>query len=154
MDSSLIHFFYDPNTCSHCIKVLKRTPSICDTPLSRLTRELRSFTEIARKSHLLCVNRSLILCKRCTVYSMSKAWVSNWLVDKLYAQLGPGSRDLVLIWIISVHLLYMSKTDITTLTFLHSFKCYFDQNFVCPGLENLCFLVQEERLYTMLFKST
>ena len=98
MDSSLIHFLYGPNTCSHCIKVLKRTYPICHTPFSRLARELCSFTEIARKSQLLYVNRSLIrygLRQRCTVYSLSRTWVSSWLVDKLYAQLGPGSRSLV-----------------------------------------------------------
>ena len=123
-DSSLIHFLYGANTCSHCIKVLKRTYPICHTPLSRLALELRSFTEIARKSQLLCVNRSIIrygLRKRCTVYSMSKAWVSSCLVDKLYAQLGPDPE-----------VLYMSKTDITTLTFLPS-------KFCLPWLRNFMF---------------
>lgn len=123
-DSSLIHFLYGANTCSHCIKVLKRTYPIRHTPLSRLALELRSFTEIARKSQLLCVNRSVIrygLRKRCTVYSMTKAWVSSWLVDKLYAQLGPDPE-----------VLYMSKTEITSLTFLPS-------KFCLPWLRNFMF---------------
>ena len=33
----LIHFRYDPNTCSHYTKVWHRTSPICGGPLSRLT---------------------------------------------------------------------------------------------------------------------
>ena len=33
----LIHFRYDPNTCSHYTKVWHRTSPICGVPLSRLT---------------------------------------------------------------------------------------------------------------------
>jgi len=33
----LIHFRYDPNTCSHYTKVWHRTYPICGAPLSRLT---------------------------------------------------------------------------------------------------------------------
>ena len=123
-DSSLIHFLYGANTCSHCIKVLKRPYPICHTPLSRLALELRSFTEIARKSQLLCVNRSVIrygLRKRCRyIVWANLEFLVGWLIN-----FTPSSdRD--------PEVLYMSKTNITTLTFLPS-------KFCLPWLRNFMF---------------
>lgn len=124
---SQISNLYGPNTCSHCIKVLKRTYPICHTPLSRLARELRSFTEIARKSQLLCVNRSLIRyglrtgasAVRYTVWAKLEFLV-GWLIN-----FTPSSgRD--------PEVLYKSKTDTTTLTFLPS-------KFCLPWLRNFMF---------------
>ena len=118
MDSSLIDFLYGPNTCSHCSKVLKRTYPICHTPLSRLARELRSFTEIARKSQLLCVNRSLIQYGFRTGASAVRyiVWAKlEFLVGWLINFTPSSGRD--------PEVLFMSKTDITTLTFLPSKFC-------------------------------
>lgn len=127
MDSSLIHFLYGPNTCSHCIKGLKRTYPICHAPLSRLARELCSFTEIARKSQLLCVNRSLIRYGFRTGASAVRyiVWAEfEFLVGWLINFTPSSGRD--------PEVLYMSKTDITTLTFLPS-------KFCLPWLRNFMF---------------